>query len=434
MSDQADTPLDPNTPRALSTAALAATAWRRDPMVHAVLALGLTQITSWGTTLYALGVLGRPIATDTGWSQGLVFGGLTAGLLAASVVSAPIGRLIDRHGARVIMTVGSVLAAATLALAATVTTPLAWLAAWVALGIAMRMVLYDAAFAAIVQVAPARGRRAISYLTLFGGFASSVFWPIGHWLNQGHGWRATLLIFALINLLVCAPLHWLALRPAAAADPIAAPATPAPAATGEAPIGAEHRGMAMLVFGAILSITGFVFGALAAHLVPVLEWTGIGATTAVWLASLKGFAQVAGRTWELLFAKSMPALKLGTVSIALLPISFGVLLLAGSSLATAFAFTMLFGVANGLLTIVRGAVPLVLFGAQGYGAVLGTLAAPYLVMNAVAPMAFAITIERLGMITAITTLLCASLAALAGILAMARWHRSLQTVPPESAR
>jgi MFS family permease len=402
----------------------------RDPVATAVVALGITQIISWGTTLYMLGVLGRPIAADTGWSPGLVYGGMTAGLLAGGVVSAPVGGVIDRHGARLVMTLGSILAAATLALAAQVTTPFAWIATWIALGVAMRMTLYDAAFAALVQVTPSRGRRAISYLTLFGGFASSVFWPIGHWLNGSYGWRTTLLVFALINLAVCVPLHWFALARREDTATTTAAASAQLALPTDAPIPAAARTLAMVVFGAALSLTGFVFGALAAHLVPVLEWTGIGLTAAVWLASLKGFAQVAGRTWELLFATRMPALTLGRLSIALMPLSFVILLLAGASFATAFAFTMIFGVANGLVTIVRGAVPLVLFGKDGYGAVLGALATPYLIMNAIAPTVFALFVERFGMHRAIALLLAASVLASLGIEAMGRWHRRLQGSVP----
>jgi MFS family permease len=183
----------------------------RHPATAAVVALGITQIVAWGTTLYALGVLGKPIAADTGWSQSLVFGGLTVGLLVSSAVSAAGGRLLDLRGGRAIMALGSVLTCIGLVLLALVTSPYAYLAAWAFLGLAMRLSLYDAAFAALVQVTPSRGRRAISYLTLFGGFASSVFWPIGHALNAAYGWRTTLLIFAAINLLVCLPLHLLGL-------------------------------------------------------------------------------------------------------------------------------------------------------------------------------------------------------------------------------
>src|SRR5262245_40678619 len=166
----------------------------RQPATRAVVALGITQIIAWGTTLYALGVLGKPIAADTGWTQSLVFGGLTVGLLVSSATSTFVGRLVDRRGGRMTMSIGSALTTAGLVLLSLVTGPYAYLAAWAFLGLAMRMSLYDAAFAALVQVTPSRGRRAISYLTLFGGFASSVFWPIGHALNSAYGWRTTLLV------------------------------------------------------------------------------------------------------------------------------------------------------------------------------------------------------------------------------------------------
>ena len=186
-------------------------AFTRHPATIAILALGITQIVAWGTTLYALGVLGKPIAADTGWSQTIVFGGLTIGLLVSSATSTFVGRLIDRRGGRSVMAIGSILVAVGLVLLALVPSIATYLAAWAFLGLAMRMTLYDAAFAALVQVTPSRGRRAISYLTLFGGFASSVFWPIGHALNSAYGWRTTLVIFAAINLLVCLPLHWFGL-------------------------------------------------------------------------------------------------------------------------------------------------------------------------------------------------------------------------------
>ena len=207
----------------------------RHPATIAILALGITQIVAWGTTLYALGVLGKPIAADTGWSQTIVFGGLTIGLLVSSATSTFVGRFIDRRGGQSVMAIGSILVAVGLVLLALVPSIATYLAAWAFLGLAMRMTLYDAAFAALVQVTPSRGRRAISYLTLFGGFASSVFWPIGHALNSAYGWRTTLLIFAAINLLVCLPLHWFGLarreteaqaEHARSTDAAAAPAAP----------------------------------------------------------------------------------------------------------------------------------------------------------------------------------------------------------------
>src|SRR5690348_1688389 len=147
-----------------------------DPMLGAVLALGITQITAWGTSYYCLGVLAGPISRDTGWSRGFVFLGFTVALLAMGAVSSAVGRAIDRHGGRSVMTLGTVLVSAGLFALAQVRSEAAYLVVWAFLGVGMRLCLYDAAFAALVQVAPSRGRKAISYLTLFGAFASSVFW------------------------------------------------------------------------------------------------------------------------------------------------------------------------------------------------------------------------------------------------------------------
>jgi len=414
-------------PSVQSDAEVGAGAWLRQPATHAILALGITQIIAWGTTLYALGVLGKPIAEDTGWSQSLVFGGLTIGLLVSAAVSTLVGRGIDRRGGRAVMGLGSLLMAAGLVLLALVQSPAAYLLAWALLGLAMRMCLYDAAFAALVQVTPSRGRRAISYLTLFGGFASSVFWPIAHLLNAAYGWRMTLLIFAAINLLVCMPLNWLGLgrreSPTQADDVgISTPVS----ASGAPPLQGPARTMAMLLFGAIVAASAIVFGAMAAHLVPVLEASGLAVATAVWIASLKGVAQVAGRVWDLTLARKWHPIDVGRVSIAIMPLSFLVLMLGGAHFLAALTFTLLFGISNGLVTIMRGAVPLALFGTHGYGEVLGILATPYLVLAALAPAAFALVVEAYGYGLAQAVMLGAGLCSLLGMEIMSFWYRRRQ--------
>jgi predicted MFS family arabinose efflux permease len=407
----------------------------RDPVAHAIVALGFTQIIAWGTTLYALGVLGKPIAADTGWSQSAVFGGLTIGLLVSSAVSTTVGGLIDKRGGRLVMSLGSVLIALGLIALSQVTHPYAYWAAWAFLGLAMRMSLYDAAFAALVQVAPSRGRRSISYLTLFGGFASSVFWPIGHALNGAYGWRTTLLIFAVINLAVCLPLHWLGLARREADDEASAgsaatsAAAPVPA---DPPLEGVARTIGMALFGLIGAATAVVFGALAVHLVPILEASGLAIATAVFLASLKGFAQVAGRIWDLTLARRWHPIKVGRVAVSFLPLSFLVLMLGGANFWTAFAFTMMFGISNGLVTIVRGAVPLALFGAKGYGAVLGILATPYLLLAAVSPAAFALVVERWGYGVGEMVMLGAGLVSFLAMEVMAFWYRRQRGSGPRS--
>ncbi len=394
-----------------------------DPAVGAVLALGVTQIVAWGTTLYALGVLGNPIAAETGWARSLVFGGLTVGLLAASLVSTWIGRLIDRWGARRVMVLGAAMNAVGLAWLSQVHDPWSYLAGWLFLGPAMRMTLYDAAFAALVQVTPTRGRRAISYLTLFGGFASTIFWPVGHALEIEFGWRTTLLLFAAFNLTVVLPLNafGLARREAAAPEPDpggAAPADlPAPGATLEG----RARTMALVLFGGVMWAMGFVIGAMAVHLVDLIAASGLAVATAVLIASMKGVGQVAGRIWDLVFARNIPAVTVARVSVVLMPVAFLVLMLGGASFATALTFTLVLGVSNGLVTIVRGAVPLALFGSRGYGEVLGILATPYLMLNALAPLILAAVIDAWGFAAAEVVLLGAAAAAVVGMELTAIW-------------
>ncbi len=400
-----------------------------DPVNQAIVALGFTQIIAWGTTLYALGVLGKPIAQDTGWSQALVYGGLTVGLLASGAVSMPVGRWLDRRGGRVVMCSGSVLAALGLALLSQVHTPIAYLAVWVLVGVAMRLTLYDAAFASLVKLSPARGRRAISLLTLFGGVASTLLWPAGAALDFLYGWRVTLLVFAALNLFVCLPLHWFGLRPQpqrAGANATAPASDPAVLLSASPPLQGSHRTWAMVLFSVVMATSAFVTGAMAAHLVPVLAAGGLDPRFAVALASAKGIAQTLARFVDLVFGRNLHAISLGRLTIALMPLSFLVLLLGGSGWLAATLFVLLFGAANGLATIVRGAVPLSLFGPSGYGEVLGKLAVPVLIVNATAPALFAVAEQRFGMPVAIALL--SGVAALAAIAMeiMASWYRGTQ--------
>jgi hypothetical protein len=390
-------------------------------MTGAVLALGITQITAWGTSYYCLGVLAGPISQDTGWSRGFVFLGFSVALLAMGVVSGAVGRAIDRHGGRAVMTLGTVLVSAGLFALAHVRSEPAYLAVWVFLGVGMRLCLYDAAFAALVQVVPSRGRMAISYLTLFGAFASSVFWVVGHALNEQVGWRQTLVLFALINLVVCLPLHWLGLARRETVEAAAPAAGPAGSPDGS-PLVGRARSVAMVLFALIMSLNGFVFGVISVQLVPMLEAAGLATAAAVWVASMKGVAQFGGRVVEILFARNLRAITVGRIAIGVLPPSLLLLLTGTGSLPMVVAFTLLMGASQGVITIVRGAVPLALFGAKGYGAVLGAIATPVLVVNAASPTAFAWIVDRWGWGTARVLLLVSCSAAWVAMELMSRWY------------
>ena len=301
-------------------------------------------------------------------------------------------------------------------------------AVWAFLGLGMRLCLYDAAFAALVQVAPSRGRRAISYLTLFGAFASSVFWVVGHALEEQVGWRQTLVLFAAINLAVCLPLHWFGLARREGAGHAAAPTAAAAASPDGPPLEGRARSVAIALFALIMSLNGYVFGVISVQLVPMLEAAGLATATAVWIASLKGVAQFAGRVVEITFARNLRAISVGRIAVGVLPPSLLLLLAGTGSLPLVVAFTLLMGASQGVITIVRGAVPLALFGAKGYGAVLGLIATPVLVVNAAAPTAFAWIVDRWGWPTARATLLVGCTAAWLAMELMSRWYERRRAV------
>ena len=393
-------------------------------MLLAVCALGIVQITAWGTSYYCLGVLAGPIGADTGWSRSLVYFGFTVALLVMGAVSPHAGRAIDRYGARHVMAVGVVLVSLGLYALSLVRSEAAYLAVWAFLGIGMRLSLYDAAFAALVQVVPRQGRRAISYLTLFGAFASTVFWVVGHYLNEAQGWRQTLALFAIINLVVCLPLIWIGLarREAPGADASAA-APAAPSADGP-PLEGTMRTVAMALFALVMSLNGFVFAVVTVQLVPLLEAAGLATAAAVWVASLKGFAQFGGRVVEIVFGRNLRAITVARIAIGVLPVSFALLLGAHGSLYVIVAFTLLMGASQGVITIVRGAVPLALFGSNGYGAVLGMIATPILIVNAVSPTIFAMIVDRWGWQVAQIVLVAISTGSFLAIEWMSRWYEA----------
>jgi predicted MFS family arabinose efflux permease len=380
------------------------------------LILSLTQLVGWGTTYYAPTVLAQPIMAETGWSKTFVYGAFSWSLLLGAVLAGPAGRWIDRSGPRLVMAVGSLLAALGCATQALATTQTAFLLAWTLLGAAMRLMLYEAAFAALAQATGDAARRWIAWLTIPGGFASSVFWPIGYALAEGVGWRTTLLIFAALNLLLCLPMHLL--LPVRSEARAKGPVASAPAMASAPVLTGTQRQRAILLLTAALALNAFVFSALSAHFVTLFTALGLAAATVVGIAALKGVAQVAGRLWEIGFGRRLRAITVGIVATALLPLAFLVLPL-GVTVFTLLAFTLLYGASNGLVTIVRGAVPIELFGTEGYGQLLGRMTAPGLVMSALAPGLFAIVFDGFGVVAAMALLFAAALASFGIVVVLA---------------
>jgi MFS family permease len=356
--------------------------WRAVPV------LGVTQILAWGTIFYSPVLTVPLIAAERGWSLSFAMGGFSLCLLVAGLASPTVGSMIDRFGGHIVMTFGSLTGALGLLALVHAEHKFAYLAVWMLLGVGLSASLYDAAFSTLGRIFGADARSPITVLTLAGGFASTVGWPSTHLLMDAVGWRGTYLVYAALLALVCAPLHALVLpRSRAHAAP--------PAGDGKTPPTLlPPRGLAFLLVAAAFASYAFVPSGLSAHLLAVFGRTGIDAATVVTIGALFGPAQVAARLIEFIFAHNLHPLNLARFAVILLVAAFAMLALFGISVPTAAAFALMFGAANGLITIARGAVPLALFGASGYGALIGRIAGPSLLMQAAAPLALALVIER----------------------------------------
>jgi hypothetical protein len=380
---------------------------------RAVLVLGVTQILAWGAIFYPP-VLTLPlIAADRGWSITFVMAGFSLALLVAGLVSPLVGRLIDRHGGHRIMPVGSLLGALGLLGLAYAEHWLIYLAVWVLLGVATAASLYDPAFATLGRIFGAAARRPITALTLAGGFASTVSWPATHLLIDLWGVRGTYLVYALLLALVAAPLHAFAL-PRQRADRDARPtgASPAPATV------LPPRGWPFALVAAAFAAYAFVPSGLSAHLLAIFGRSGIDAGSVVIIGALFGPSQVLARIGELLFARTVHPLLVARFAIGMLLAGFALMALFGLSLAVAAAFMVMFGMANGLITIARGTVPLALFGASGYGALIGRIAGPFLVMQAIAPLVLALVAENGSDRAVLTVVAALALSALTCFVAL----------------
>lgn len=375
-----------------------------------VWALGVSQLICWGISYYLIGVFGKLMAADLGWSQPLVYGGFSAALVVMGISSPVVGRTIDRWGGRPVMVAGSVATIAGclgLGVAHDVAT---YYASWLCLGLAMRMTLYDAAFASLARLGGMAAKRPISQITLLGGLASTAFWPIGALLAEHFGWRGAVIAYAGFAALTV-PLHLAIPSGRAAAVETAKPAQ-GPIQEPERP----NRLLAGCLYGAMIMLLSFLNSGLSAHVIPMLIGIGVATATAVWVASLRGIAQSCARLIEIVFGARVQPLDLSAFASSLLPLSYVCAMFGGQFIAAAVTFSLLYGAGNGLLTIARGTLPLVLFDQRTYGAFVGGLLVPSFFMAAVAPVIYAFVIEQWGNMAALQMSVAVAVAVLGAAL------------------
>jgi MFS family permease len=351
---------------------------------------GLTQIIGYGALYYSFAILADDVAGTFGWNQEEFFLAFSLALAAGGLIAPHMGKALDRFGAARVMAWGSVASSACMGLLAVA--PWAWffVVALVFSQLAATFVLYDAAFTALVQATGGKAQLRIVHLTLIAGFASSIFWPVTHWLDGALGWRAVIGIYAALNLFACVPVHLLIARWTREGHETSQSSGETVASAAHGQLRAEQRWRAFILITSGFSLSGFALSAVLSQMVPMLSALGFG-TTALAVSTLFGPAQVAVRFINLVLGSKRHPLTVTLLALALLPLGLFIVAAAAPAESGAVAFVILVGLCSGLKSIVQGTLTLALFGSEGFGARVGLMASFRYFLGAAAPFAFAWT-------------------------------------------
>ena len=356
--------------------------------------LGLYVLLMYGITYYAISTAAPRMAVTFGIGVSSVFALLTVSLLATAMVAPALGRWVDKIGSTRALLIGTVARAVALALMALAPEFWSFAAAFVVVQVLGQLTEYDATFAVAVDLAGNDARKAMSQITLWGGLASTAFWPLTALMLRHMAWQDMLLVHVLLLAVVAVPIAARAGqiaqrrggRGAAAANPGADRDVPSPP---PAP--------SPLVFSVLAA--AFAFGGVAytlpALMLPVLEGLGLGAAAIV-AGMLFGPAQTAGRFMDLLLGTRVKALHVAIMATAMLLVALAVLLLGSGIPEMAMVFAMLFGAGAGVSYVARGSVVLEIYGTEAYALWLGRLSSVRLVVSAASPFVLSLVLENLG--------------------------------------
>lgn len=376
-----------------------------------ITALGVVQILAWGSSYYLPAVLAAPIAADTGWPLPWIAGSLSIGLLVAGLVAPHVGRAIGSTGGRPVLALAALLIATGQIILGLAPSLPVFVAGWIVLGAGMAAGLYDAAFSTLGRLYGATARGAITLLTLWGGFASTVCWPLSAFLVEHLGWRGTCFAYAAIQLGVSLPLVLLVLPKV----PPALPTSPSGSKAEAGRLSATERRVLWLLAG-VTMVGGAISAIVGVHLLTLLQAQGLTLAGAVALGALIGPAQVGGRVIEMAGKERHHPLWTLTAALALMALGLALLWAGAGPIALALIF---FGAGNGVFSIARGTLPLALFGPSRYAPLMGRLARPSLVAQALAPFVGAVLLDRGS--PSLTLAFLAGLGLLNGLLAAGLW-------------
>jgi MFS family permease len=383
-----------------------------------IIALGITQIFAWGCSYYLPAVLAKPITAGTGWPLPWVVGGVSIGLFVAGLVSPIVGRTIQQYGGRTVLALSSVLLAIGLVGIGLAQNLIIYLAAWIVVGLGMGAGLYDAAFATLGRIYRDKARSPITTLTLFGGFSSAICWPLSGLLVESFGWRSACFIYAGLQLVVSLPIYLLLLPQStgftSSSESLVGEAI-RPATDGPSK---KNRFVRLVLVAAAITLSAVIQSTMAIHLLTILQAQGVKMAAAVTLGTLVGPSQVLARLLEMIIGRHFHPI--WTMLSSTVLVTTGLVLLSFHLPVVALGLVF-FGAGMGIMSIARGTVPLVVFGAPGYAVLMGQLATPSSLAQAISPLLGAMILEFGGATEILFFLCCVALAnvMLVGLLALA---------------
>ncbi len=353
-------------------------------------ALGIGQICSWGSLYYSFPLIAEAMMAELGWSKTDVYGAATLGLVLAGLLVYPVGVAVDKGYGRALMGGASLAVATLLALWSQVNSLFGFYLLIAGIGAIQAAVLYEPAFAVMARrVGAGRARAGITAITLWGGFASTVFIPLVQFLLDHWGWRDALLVLALINGLVCTVAYFGFIRPKKDAINFSNADNPNTTTTdGQEVWAALHTPVFWLLMLALTAYSG-TFTAFTFHMYPLLLENGLSTSNVVWAIATIGPAQVAGRIVISVFGAGLSMRRIGSFMAAVFPLVFMVLALRPSAMWIITTTCIVYGASNGIFTIVRGLVVPEMLSRRAYGAINGLLIFPSTLNRAFAPVAAA---------------------------------------------
>ncbi|RGE16848.1 MFS transporter [Leucobacter sp. wl10] len=356
---------------------------RRRPALGVVLAsLCLTEIVSWGLLYYTFPVVAPHISSGTGWSPTVVTAAFSLALVVSAFLGVPVGRLIDRHGPRWVMTTGSVLATLALGVVASAQTLSIFYIGWVMAGAAMAGVLYPPAFAAITGWFSTRGLNALTTLTLVAGLASTVFAPLAATMSTSLGWRATYLWAAVILAAFTIPLHGVLLR---RPWPVQEHARSKDHGAERAYTSTVIKTRRFWLLSAGMTLASITMYATLLATVPLMLERGLTSQTAAWILGLGGVGQVAGRLFYAVFARWASLAVRTALVFGIVTISTAALAFVPGPTPYLIAMSMMAGIGRGIATLLQATAVTERWGHRAYGHLSAAFSLPVLLAAAIAP-------------------------------------------------